>query len=82
MPAIVESLPQPPTLLMTISGQRMSSETLLRRVLFAPPEQHRKFKDLPVIYEQLKALGGPVRIIHYGEGRILHEREIRQMGAL
>ncbi|MEE2786763.1 MAG: DUF58 domain-containing protein [Myxococcota bacterium] len=82
LPALVDSLPQPPTMLMTISGRRMSSESAVNRLLFRPPETNRKFKELPAIYERLKDLGGPVCVIHYREGRILNEREIRQMGAL
>ena len=80
---MVESLPEPPTLVMTLSGTPAVQPTRLKQLLFST-DTHTSggFRELPFLYDSLKDLGGPVRVIHFGEGRLLADHEIYGMGAL
>ncbi len=77
------SLPVPPTLVLTVDGRLEQDERgRLGRWLFQPPERDPSMARLPKLYDELRRIGGPVRIIHRSSGRLMEAADVEALRAL
>jgi hypothetical protein len=79
----VSSLRVPPTVIVGVDGSLSPArQTRRARFVFAMPEEDRAVEALPSVYRSLRALGGPVRVIHRDSGRVVREADLLAVGGL
>ncbi|MCB9527011.1 MAG: DUF58 domain-containing protein [Myxococcales bacterium] len=71
--AFVRGLPAPPVLITSADGVLARRRSWLRQ---PPPTRGSDLRALPRLYDALRALDAPVKVVHRSGGRVLAESEI------
>lgn len=77
---VARMLPAPPTIIMGVDGEVVESpKSRLVRFLREPPPPDAALQALPQLYDALRGLRGPVRIVHRPTGRLMRPNEIEAL---
>ncbi len=77
--AFVEALPAPPTVIASADGVLGPVADRWRWLREPPPGAGRDLRALPGLYDALRRLNAPVKVVHRSAGRVLAEAELESL---